>query len=63
MKQNAITHTQKYEYKCVAIIGFGETAGKTLNKYARDGWELQCVNSVWHYLKRPVSKLNPCSED
>lgn len=54
---------QKYEYKCITIIGFSEARDTTLNQYARDGWELQCVNLVWHYLRRPVSNLDPCSDD
>ena len=33
----------KYEYKCVHILGFGETTGRILTEYGRQGWELVCV--------------------
>ncbi|SNR24347.1 DUF4177 domain-containing protein [Halorubrum vacuolatum] len=45
---------QQYEYRCVAIVGFGGKTTRILNEYARDGWELVEVTWIWHYLKRPV---------
>lgn len=54
MKKN-----QKYEYKCVAIVGFGDQATRVLNEHAREGWELVCVYAVWHYLKREISLCRP----
>ena len=42
----------RFEYKCVAIIGMGEKTTRILNEYGRDGWELVAVCYVWHYLKR-----------
>ena len=46
---------QKYEYQCVAIIGFGGKTTRTLNEYAQQGWELVEVVWIWHYLRRPVN--------
>ncbi|WP_081896987.1 DUF4177 domain-containing protein [Clostridium sp. KNHs214] len=31
---------KKYEYKCVYIIGGGQTTTEILNKYGQQGWEL-----------------------
>ncbi len=45
---------QKYEYKCVAIFGFGRRTTMILNEYAREGWELVFVFWAWHYFKRPI---------
>ena len=46
---------KKYEYKCVLILGLGESTSQKLNVYGREGWELVCVYWAWHYLKRPVA--------
>ena len=46
----------RFEYRCVAIWGLGETTTRVLNDYGRDGWELVVVWSVWHYLKRRVQE-------
>ena len=43
---------QKYEYKCIFIMGGGEKTTRILNEYASDGWELIFVNGNWHYFKR-----------
>jgi hypothetical protein len=43
---------KKYEYKCVAIFGFGEKTRRILNEYGNGGWELVCVWGMWHYLRR-----------
>jgi hypothetical protein len=45
---------QKYEYKCVLILGFSERTSRVLNEYAQQGWELVTVVWAWHYLKRPI---------
>lgn len=46
---------QKWEYKCVAIVGAGESTTRQLNALGNEGWELVAVASiVWHYFKRPV---------
>ncbi|HOB89375.1 MAG: hypothetical protein QM391_08250 [Bacillota bacterium] len=47
---------KKYEYKCVHILGFGETTGRILTEYGRQGWELVCVWGIWHYLRRPLAE-------
>ncbi len=44
----------RFEYKCIAIFGLGETTSRILNEYGRDGWELVDVVLFWHYLKRRV---------
>ena len=46
---------QKWEYKCVCILGAGERTTKVLNGYGQDGWELVCSWWVWHYFKRAVN--------
>ena len=43
---------KKYEYKCIYIWGGGKKATRVLNQYGQQGWELVCVWSGWHYLKR-----------
>ncbi len=45
---------QKYEYKCVSILGLGERTTRVLNKYGQQGWELVEVVLVWHYFRRPI---------
>ena len=30
----------RFEYKCVCILGLGERTARILNEYGRDGWEL-----------------------
>ena len=45
---------QKYEYKCISIVGFGEKTTRILNEYAKDGWELVCTWYIWFYLKRDL---------
>ena len=47
---------QMYEYKCVLILGLGETTTRILNSYGREGWELVEVVWAWHYFKRPLDK-------
>jgi len=44
----------KYEYKCVAIVGFGKKTKEELNKYGKEGWELVDTWSFWFYFKRPI---------
>ena len=44
----------RFEYKCVWIIGGGERTSRVLNEYGRDGWELVCVVGMWHYFKREL---------
>ena len=46
---------KKYEYKCRAIVGLGETTTRILNKYGKDGWELVEVVWIWHYFKRELN--------
>jgi hypothetical protein len=46
---------QKWEYKCVCIIGAGERTTKILNDYGREGWELVCTCWVWHYFKKAMN--------
>lgn len=46
---------QKYEYKCVSIMGLGAATTRALNEYGRDGWELVAVCWIWHYFKRPIA--------
>ncbi len=45
---------QKYEYKCVAIFGLGESTTRTLNHYGKEDWELVSVWWWWHYFMRPL---------
>lgn len=45
---------QKYEYKCVCIIGGGEKTTRVLNEYAQQGWELVSTWYVWHYFKKHI---------
>ena len=47
---------QKYEYKCVAIMGLSGATTRALNRYGSEGWELVSVWFMWHYFKRPVSE-------
>ncbi len=42
----------RFEYKCVAILGGGERTSRILNDYGREGWELVHVVLFWHYLRR-----------
>lgn len=46
----------QYEYKCVSIMGLGETTTKALNAYGEDGWELVCVVGIWHYFKKIINE-------
>lgn len=45
---------QRYEYKCIAILGAGERTARLLNSYGAEGWELVATCLFWHYLKRPL---------
>ena len=45
---------QKFEYKCVLILGLGERTTRILNQYEQQGWELVAVCWGWHYFKRPI---------
>lgn len=45
---------QKYEYKCVLILGLGEKTTRELNYYGKDGWELVATWWGWHYFKRTI---------
>ena len=45
----------KFEYKCIAIIGTGIPTTKRLNELGQNGWELVTTCWIWHYFKR---KLN-----
>lgn len=45
---------QKYEYKCVLILGLGDRTTRILNDYGQEGWELTEVVWAWHYFKRPI---------
>ncbi|MCS3924454.1 DUF4177 domain-containing protein [Methanosalsum natronophilum] len=42
----------KYEYKCVLILGMGDRTTRVLNEYGAQGWELVDVVLFWHYFKR-----------
>ncbi len=44
----------RFEYKCIFIVGGGETTARVLNEYGKDGWELVATYVFWHYLKRPL---------
>lgn len=46
---------QKYEYKCVCILGLGEATSRALTTYGEQGWELVTVWWAWHYLRRPIA--------
>jgi hypothetical protein len=46
---------QRYEYKCVCVLGGGERTTRILNGYGRDGWELVASWFTWYYFKRPLS--------
>jgi len=45
---------QKYEYKCVLILGAGDRTTRILNQYGQEGWELVEVVWAWHYFKRSI---------
>ncbi|MFZ5643837.1 MAG: hypothetical protein ACOY46_09635 [Bacillota bacterium] len=45
---------QKFEYKCILILGGGNRTTRLLNEYGREGSELVSVVWAWHYFKRPV---------
>ncbi len=45
---------RRFEYKYVAIIGFGERTTRILNEYGQDGWELVATEWIWHYFKREL---------
>lgn len=44
---------KKWEYKCVWILGGGETITRRLNEYGREGWELICADfwGFYHFKK------------
>jgi hypothetical protein len=46
--------TQKFEYKCVAILGAGQRTTRILNEYAQDDWELVATWWCWFHFKRPL---------
>ncbi|NLK07507.1 MAG: DUF4177 domain-containing protein [Firmicutes bacterium] len=46
---------EKFEYKCIGILGGGRRTTRILNEYGRDGWELVSTWSIWHYFKRKLS--------
>ncbi|MBU3135477.1 hypothetical protein KPL39_04260 [Clostridium gasigenes] len=45
---------EKYEYKCIAIVGSGRKTSRILNEYGEYGWELVGIWWAWHYLKREI---------
>ena len=45
----------RWEYKCIPILGGGEKTARVLNEYGRDGWELVEVVGFWHYFKRRLA--------
>jgi len=45
---------QKYEYKCISILGGGEKTTLILNQYGREGWELVDNWFMWFYFKREL---------
>ena len=45
----------RFEYKCVCILGAGERTTRMLNEYGREGWELVATCWFWHYFKRPLA--------
>jgi hypothetical protein len=48
----------RFEYKCVAILGGGERTSRVLNEYGREGWELVGVWVFWHWLKHRLPASN-----
>lgn len=53
-REGDVRWMQKYEYKCLLILGLGEATTRRLNEYGLQGWELVAVWWCWHYLKRPI---------
>ena len=45
---------ERFEYKCVAILGGGERTTRILNEYGREGWELVATCLFWHYFRRKL---------
>lgn len=45
-----------WEFKCISIWGGGEKTGRVLGEYGSAGWELVCVWSMWHNLKRRLAR-------
>lgn len=47
---------KKWEYKCVWILGGGETTTRRLNEYGREGWELVSTD-FWgfYYFKKETN--------
>lgn len=43
---------QKFEYKCISIVGFGAKTTNVMNELGAQGWELVAVCVTWHYFKR-----------
>ena len=47
---------QKYEYACVyKVFSTIDTITKTLNEYAKHGWELVCTDKEKLYFKREIN--------
>ena len=47
---------QKWEYKCISIMGDGEKTTRVMNELGREGWELVTAHAfIWHYFKRPLA--------
>jgi hypothetical protein len=47
---------QKYEYKCISILGGAEKTTRILNEYAKEGWELINTWYIWFYFKKTITK-------
>ena len=45
---------ERFEYKCVLILGGGERTTRILNEYGREGWELVAAWWAWHWFKRTL---------
>jgi hypothetical protein len=46
---------ERFEYKCVLILGGGQKTTRVLNEFGREGWELVSAWWAWHWLKRKVA--------